>query len=106
MKVWLEGGKCRLLKDVVIGHIDRNKFPYPIESQYTLFNRLFIGELLLPADLKSKVFSGLQKERPELFLSSYALLIEKREKLKELKNWFRQIFTREFDLIVQLNTVE
>lgn len=105
MKVWLEGGKCRLLKDVVIGHIYRNKFPYPVENQYTLFNKLFIGELLLPTDLKSKVFSELQKERPETFSASYTFLIENREKLKELKSWYRKIFTHEFDLIVQLNTV-
>lgn len=104
IKVWLEGGKCRLLKNVVAGHIYRDKFPYPVETKYTLYNKLFIGEVLVPPDLKSKIFSEYQKQNPEVFSKSYALLIENRETLKELRDWYRQIFINDFDLIVQLNT--
>lgn len=104
IKVWLEGGKCRLLKDVLIGHIYRDKFPYPVESQYTLYNKLFIGEVLVSSDLKSKMFSKYQKQNPDVFSQGYALLIENRKILKELKDWYRQIFTNDFDLVVQLNT--
>lgn len=30
LKVWCEGGRCTLLKDVVIGHIYRKRAPYLI----------------------------------------------------------------------------
>lgn len=35
MEVWLEGGKCRLMNDVVVGYIYQKIFPYPVE-QYNI----------------------------------------------------------------------
>lgn len=104
MKVWLEGGKCRLMNDVVVGHIYRKAFPYPVEQCKTLYNKLWIAELLLPVDLKSQVFGKLQKQYADVYSDSFQQLIENRQLLKELKAWYQQIFTNSFDLIVRLNT--
>ena len=104
MKVWLEGGKCRLMNDVVAGHIYRKAFPYPVEQCNTLYNKLWIAELLLPTDLKNQVFGKLQKQYADVYSDSFQQLIENRQLLKELKAWYRQIFTRSFDFIVRLNT--
>lgn len=103
IKVWLEGGKCKLLKDVCVGHIYRDNFPYPVEISHTLYNKLFIGELFLPYELKNKVFSEYQKGNAEAFKSSYTELIANKNILKELKDWYCHIFIQGFDLIVQLN---
>lgn len=104
MKVWLEGGRCRLLNDVVIGHVYRKEFPYPVERCDMFYNKLFIAELLLPTELKSQVFGKLQAQDPEAFTVSFRRLIEDRKLLKELKAWHHEIFMHDFDLIVRLNT--
>lgn len=103
MKVWLEGGKCKLLKDIVIGHIYRNTFPYPLENMYTIYNKMLIAELLLPSEFKRNVFAKLRDIYSTAFDEAYRLLIENRLILRELKAYYRQIFINDFDLIVRLN---
>lgn len=46
------------MNDVVAGHIYRKVFPCPVVLCDTLYNKLFIAELLLPADLKSRVLGN------------------------------------------------
>ncbi len=47
LKVWLEGGRCRLLKEVAIGHIYRTSMPYEYLSIDMIYNLLYIAELFL-----------------------------------------------------------
>lgn len=48
LKTWLDGGKCLLLKQVVLGHIYRNVMPYKVDSSTPLFNNLLVTETLFP----------------------------------------------------------
>lgn len=104
MKVWLEGGRCRLLNDVAVGHVYRKAFPYTMERCDMFYNKLLVAELLLPPELKNKVFGELQKQCPEVYANAFRQLIENRIMLRELKDWYQKTFVYGFDLIVQLNT--
>ena len=42
MKVWLSGGKCLILKNVIIGHLYRKVPPYRIKHIDYVYNYLFI----------------------------------------------------------------
>ncbi|MEG1545065.1 MAG: glycosyltransferase, partial [Tannerellaceae bacterium] len=53
LKVWLEGGRCLLLKDIAIGHIYRKEAPYLILQEKTIYNNLYIANLLFPPTLRS-----------------------------------------------------
>lgn len=53
LKAWLEGGECRLVKNVVLGHIYRNNMPYEILSYCMVYNSLLITELLMPVRERS-----------------------------------------------------
>lgn len=59
LKVGIEGGKCILLKDVVVGHIYRKKAPYPMSPSTMIFNKIMISELLLPISSKLEHFKNL-----------------------------------------------
>lgn len=104
MKVWLEGGTCKLLKNIVVGHIYRKEFPYQVENKFTLYNKLLIAALLLPPDLKNNVFSKLKQTHADVFEEAYGLLLKKKNNVTELKNYYRQIQTKDFSLIVNMNT--
>lgn len=44
-KVWLEGGKCLLLKDFITGHLYRNESPYSTLNADKIYNSLLICSL-------------------------------------------------------------
>lgn len=103
MKVWLEGGECKLLKNIVVGHIYRKEFPYQVENKFTLYNKLLIAAVLLPPDLKNNVFSKLKQTYVDVFEEAYGLLLKKKNNVTELKSYYQQIRTKDFSLIVNLN---
>lgn len=40
IKVWLEGGRCILINDLVVGHIYRKAFPYIVPHADAVYNKL------------------------------------------------------------------
>lgn len=51
-KVWMEGGKCLLLRNIEIGHIYRKKSPYHVPMSDMMYNKILISELLFPVSAK------------------------------------------------------
>lgn len=103
LKVWMAGGKCRLLKNIKIGHLYRPQAPYSIESIDTIFNKLWIAELLLPFQYKIRVFGALSYNNPRCFKEAFRLLKKKHKKVNELKEYYSKIFKISFDKILELN---
>jgi len=105
LKVWLEGGSCKLLKDVVIGHIYCSfaDHPYEIDMMYRLYNRLLIIELLFPEIYKKELISQLRRFHYDYLSESLLILYENRKTVNRLKNYYQQIFTRDFSFFEKLN---
>ena len=64
LKVWMEGGQCTLLKDVVVGHIYRKSSPFKRYTDEEIYNRLLIANLLLPQSLRAIMTVSAQTEFP------------------------------------------
>lgn len=103
LKVWLEGGQCRLLKNIRIGHIYRVQPPYKINDIETIFNKLWIAELVLPFSYKLRTFGTLYEDNPQKCKEAFRLLLKKKKNLEKLKQHYRQIFITDFNTILQLN---
>jgi glycosyltransferase involved in cell wall biosynthesis len=101
MKVWLEGGTCKLLKDVIVGHIYRPRLPYSVTPTSRLYNRLLIISLLLPTTFRKNILSQIRpnKQLPTILL----LLHDNREHLSQLKKYYQKIFTRDFLCFEEIN---
>lgn len=104
MKVWMSGGKCILLKDLIIGHIYRQNSPYSMNSTYRLYNKMFLAELFLPSKSKKRFFSESKflygkDAYPEVLYKLY----ENAEQIKRLKEYHTKIFTRGFDSFMDYN---
>lgn len=55
----MEGGRCKLIKSLDVGHLYRKRFPYRMTDNYREFNRLLLTELLLPAGRQQEAFRHL-----------------------------------------------
>lgn len=99
IKAWLGGGNCKLLKDVFVGHLYRNKAPYDVQTLSRWYNRLLIAELLLPEKEISRIYSYINLiER-----NSFYLLYKNRELVYSLKKYYKEIFQYKFDYFYKIN---
>lgn len=103
LKVWLEGGQCRLLKNIKIGHIYRTQAPYEVKNTEIIFNKLWIAELLLPFSYKLRTFGALYEENPKVFREAFALLSRKKQQCSKLKAYYQDILTHDFQRIIKMN---
>lgn len=103
IKAWLEGGRCILLKQLEMGHIFRNKFPYTVLLKNNIYNKLVIAETLLPPDLKGNIFSIMKKNYNDVFQEVYTMLIGNRNEIAELKAYNQKIFTLDINWFINYN---
>jgi glycosyltransferase involved in cell wall biosynthesis len=103
LKTWLEGGECILLKKLKVGHIFRQKTPYVMSSTDVIYNKLMMAETLLPVRFKNIVFREMNRDNPAGYEEAMNLLIENKKLLAELKNYYKQIFTRDIDSFIEFN---
>lgn len=104
MKVWMEGGTCKLLKVVLIGHIYRaNSFPYNTEMKFRLYNKLFISELFLPDKLKKELLAKARLFYYAILSEVLFMLYDNRDTITHLKFYYKKIFTRDFSFFENLN---
>ena len=96
LKVWLEGGVCKLLRDVEIGHIYRKVSPYPHISETRIYNRLFISHLLLPNILRKKAFAIEKNKNLDFYLKASFIFYEKFEYIESLRLDLVPKFTKDF----------
>lgn len=103
IKVWLEGGRCKLLEDIEVGHIYRDEAPYDFDYTYRLYNKLLIAELILPERIKKSIFARSKATANNLHTVSCMLLHQNKAKILELKSYYQQILTKDFSHFETLN---
>lgn len=103
LKVWMEGGRCQLVKDLLAGHIYRKRSPYRVTPDELMYNPLWIAALLLPEEEKEKVYAVYRKQNEYLFQQMMKRMEENGELLRELKVYYKQILKTDFGCVKQLN---
>lgn len=103
LKVWLEGGVCKLLRGCQIGHIYRQKAPYEIKTESSILNKALITELLFPLASKYNFYNRLQSSSPELWEYIVQELLCRREWILEQKKYINKISTRGIKEIILMN---
>lgn len=101
MKVWLDGGSCKLLKNVVVGHVYRNSPPYTIENSSRIYNRILISELLLPDFHKARINSSLK--RFHHYKDALGIFYHYREHIYSLKKYYDDLFRHDFSYFEKNN---
>lgn len=102
-KVWREGGRCLLVKDVVIGHIYRSKAPYRQFMAEEISNYMLVSRLTFSQSwhcLASAI--GLHKDR-ELYTKAVGILRAYQEDIDSLGKYLSSIYTRSFEDVLQIH---
>ena len=98
IKTWMEGGRCRLLKDVTIGHLFRQKIPYQADIKEINHNKAFIAATLFPVEHQMMVYQLLDIDPNMLFDDKEKAIIE------ELKNYYQSQKIINFDRFTNINS--
>lgn len=107
IKVWLSGGKCKVLKDVKFGHIfrDESNIPYVIPATDYYLNQLLIVELFYNDDFKLKFIKNMRKNIGVEYTNNWMEEFKQyRQEIAEEKAYYKTVFKKNFDLIIDLNT--
>jgi glycosyltransferase involved in cell wall biosynthesis len=103
-KVWMEGGSCKLIKSLQVGHLYRKKFPYRMTDNYLEFNRLFMTELLLEGELRDSFRNKIIRKNGIAVYMKFANRInnqaEELEKMRERMKAMQQV---SFEEILEMN---
>lgn len=103
-KVWMEGGSCKLIKSLYVGHLYRKKFPYRLTDNYVEFNRLFMTELLLDGEMRDAFRKRIIYKNGISVYMRYAKKINRQaadlEWMREKMNALRRV---SFEEIVTMN---
>ncbi|GHT19247.1 hypothetical protein FACS189429_6750 [Bacteroidia bacterium] len=107
MKVWMEGGKCLLINNVVFGHIFRTgkSVPYSTKSHDYFYNKLLITELLIQnLQLKGTYLKSVRREAGiDKFNEILKTFINNTDDLLKEKAFYKENFTHNFNCIWELN---
>lgn len=107
IKVWLDGGRCRLLKDIKFGHIFRAAIPMPYEIRPKDYfkNILFVTELFFEFEMKLKILNKYRAESGAQFVSEIINeLVENEEQfILERKHHYKTIFPYTIERVIDIN---
>lgn len=102
-KVWREGGKCILVKDVIIGHIYRTASPYKRYMAEEISNNLLVSYLTFSQSYYCYAKAiALQKDR-DLYYKSMRILQLYSPEIEKLKKYLNSIYTKSFNDVLQIH---
>lgn len=106
IKVWLSGGQCRLLEQIVVGHLYKeNTCSLRAYSTYA-YNHLFISETLFPTSLQCKVNMAARLQGEQLFNHATMLLEKNKRLMSSLKHYYVKHFDMEkVELVIRMNNI-
>jgi Tfp pilus assembly protein PilZ len=98
MKIINNGGKLLLVKDWIVGHIYRSKFPYQVVNQDLIYNQLLIIELFFDGELKTQMQQRLYGTYFNLYLECMQFMEKNRLWVETEKAYMKSIkdYTRKF----------
>ena len=77
LKCRIEGGKCLLVKNIVAGHIYRNKFLHRVDNGFVLKNKLLIVEMFFEGEAKRIILERLRAYYGETFFNEVSGQIDR-----------------------------
>jgi glycosyltransferase involved in cell wall biosynthesis len=104
LKTWLSGGKCKILKDIEIGHMFRDNAPYITQLHHLHYNKMFICLTIFPEELSNHLINQL----PNVIENSIAKVnIGKNwQIIQETRRYYQTIFKKDIYEVCDLLDIE
>ncbi|MEM9821617.1 MAG: glycosyltransferase [Bacteroidota bacterium] len=91
LKIWLAGGKCKVITDVHIAHLFRNEAPYKTAHFYLTYNKLFVCKTIFPEMLGNHLINHLNKDKA--FFAAMMLIERNESFIAETRDYYQSIFS-------------
>lgn len=106
LKAWMEGGMCKLISKVTVGHIYKEKSTYSYISPCYIHNYLLIAHLLFPTSLRCKAKAVAYSLNPSGFSHAMELLHANYDWLQQQKQAFGSLLKKyNMEYLKQINYV-
>jgi len=106
LKAWLEGGKCKFVPDVTIGHIYKDYSTVALINAKYVYNFLFISHLLFPASLRCRAEAVVRSLASAHYEAAVVLLNASKDYRASLKSELSHILRNgDFENIKTINYV-
>ena len=103
LKTWMEGGRCRLIKQVDIGHLFRKKAPYEINQFEFFYNKLLIIETLLPEALQKKLIRSMKAINYIEYMRAKNEMDIRKAQINSMKKYYSETFKSGLNSFMQIN---
>ncbi len=103
LKAWMEGGRCRLVNNVTIGHLFRKKFPYAVNYLELFYNKLFIAETILPESIARPVIKAIKAVDYVNYAQARELMEPVKGKVDEFREYYASVFKGGYDRFSKIN---
>ena len=102
-KVWREGGRCLLVKDVVVGHIYRDESPYKHYSIEEVSNYLLVSYVVFSQSWYCRSLAVALRLDREMFERAMRLLNFHKEKVVGYSRYMQSVYTLQFEEVLQIH---
>lgn len=104
LKYWMSGGKCLILKNLIVGHLYRKDAPYPFMGIDFIYNKLWISLLILPDIVSLRVLNNLQEAFSVQFNWALCTFYKNITNFIALKQYYKKILIEPFDDFYNFNS--
>ena len=102
MKTWMAGGKCKITKDIEIGHKFRDNAPYATGVSFLVYNKIFLCKTILPDDISGKLIERMPHDAN--FMEASKKIEQDKAIISEHKAYYQSIFKHSiYDYCSQFN---
>ena len=106
IKAWLEGGGCRLISDVVVGHLYREHAPYVLVGLPNLYNYFAIIKTLFPVSEQGPALTSFLQKNPKLSKRLQTIYPVYRKELGKLRKYYESSFHgHDFSFVRKINRI-
>lgn len=92
LKAWLSGGSCKLLEQIVVGHIYKENLGSLRAYSTYAYNHLLISETLFPTSLQCKVNLSAKIQGVQYYNHATTLLKQNKRLIDSLKRYYAKHF--------------
>ncbi len=95
LKVFFAGGRCKVINDIVIGHLYRANGPYTVLDYHKIYNKLFLIHTLFPQK-EMKIFVQNYRNSSPNFKAAFLLLKKNKKEVERYQKYYKSIFTKNY----------
>lgn len=101
LKAWMEGGCCRLIKDIEIGHLFKENAFFTMERNELFYNKMVIIETLFPNELQRKYIRALKAMNYVDYVHAKEQIEANAGEISSLRSYYENILTVPLDEVMR-----